>query len=126
MFTLKEPIESFVFSTDYNSTFNLLLENFVKLNVDIRKHNKERGEIVIKCLPKPTNTIFWRCWIDKILIEFKQLQNNTEVIIYELPNLFRLKRELTETEIDIDKLLIALRELCVQSVTQKKKVTEPI
>ena len=50
MYIVKEPIDSLIYSSSYNDAYDALLKKLNAMNFHIDKQDKEKGEIVIRCV----------------------------------------------------------------------------
>jgi hypothetical protein len=111
MHFLREPIGKIMLVSDYNTAYEKLLKKLHEMHFEIQTQNKIKGEIVVRCLSNLINIFFWRCWSDKLIFDFNLIDGNrTEVEIFAVPNLFRIKVNKGETLIDLNKLLFQLKE----------------
>jgi len=115
MHLLKEPVGTIIVALGYSNTYDTLLKKLIEMNFEVRKQDKNKGEIEIRCLSSLFNMILWSCWGDKILVELKQIEEKkTKVNIFGIPNLFRIKVKKGEVLVDPDKLLLRLKAILPQ------------
>ena len=111
MHFLKEPIGTIVLASDYDTAYEKLLKKLQDMRFEVQTQNKSKGKIVILCLSNLINIFLWRCWSNKLIFDFNLVdENRTEVNIFAVPNLFRIKVKKGETLVDLDKLLSQLKK----------------
>jgi hypothetical protein len=111
MHFLKEPIGMVVLASDYDTAYEKLLKKLQEMRFEVQTQNKSKGKIVVRCLSNLINIFLWRCWSDKLIFDFNLVdENRTEVNIFAVPNLFRIKVKKGETLVDLDKLLSQLKK----------------
>ncbi len=109
MYLIKEPVGTITYQFDYDATFAALISRLRELHIDVLREDKNKGEVVARCLSIVMNIIVWRCWSDRLLFELKKDgANRTKVSIYALPNLFRIKVRKNEEIVDLDKVVSQL------------------
>jgi len=115
MHLIKEPVGTIIVGVDYSNTYDTLLKKLMEMNFEVKKQDRNKGEIEIACLSSLFNMFFWSCWGDKLLFELKQIEGKkTKVNVYGIPNLFRIKVKQGEVLIDLHKLLLQLRAILPQ------------
>jgi hypothetical protein len=106
---LRELVHSATLPRDYSTTFASLLSKLAELEIDVAGEDKDRGEIVARCLTRPVNLIFWRCWSDKLVFEVKPTDTaRTQVKIYAVPKLFRYRTYKNEETFELRELVSQL------------------
>jgi hypothetical protein len=112
---LKEPVGKITIPSGYSETYDTLLKRLMEMNFEVTEQDKNKGEIEIRCLSSLFNMIFWGCFGDKLLFELKQIEaKKTEVNVFGIPNLFRIKVKKGEVLVDLTKLLFQLRAILPQ------------
>ncbi len=87
---LRELVHSATLHCDHATAFASLVSKLAESKIDLAREDKDRGEIVARCLVCSVNVILWRCWSDKLVFEIKQIDTaTTQVKIYAVLNLFR-------------------------------------
>lgn len=110
MFMLREPVDTIVYPLDYNRAFDALLSKLEELRINIEKQDRAGGQIVARCLCEVMNLILWRCWGDKLLFRIWETESNrTQVDIFVIPNLFRIRLRKGEKLIDLNKIVSQLK-----------------
>ena len=108
---LREPIGTIVFASDYYTAYEKLLNKLQEMHFEVQTQNKSKGKIVVFCLSNLFNMILWRCWSDKLIFNVYSVdENRTEVNIYAVPNLFRIKVKKGEKLVDLEGLLSQLKD----------------
>ena len=109
MYLLRESTYRTTLHKNYATTFASLRSKLAELHIGIEKEDVNKGEIVAQCLTACFNMVLWRCWSDRLIFEVKALgATKTQVTIYTVPNLFRLKVEKNEETIELNKLVSQL------------------
>jgi len=112
MYIVKEPIDSLIYSSSYNDAYDALLKKLNAMNFHIDKQDKEKGEIVIRCVSSLMNLILWKWWGNKLLFEVREINDSkTRVDIFGIPAFFRTRIKKGEKVIDLDKLVWDLKSL---------------
>ena len=111
MFFLKQPIQSITYPLSYIQSFNMLVEKLHILNIEIKKKDKNKGILLVRCLSLAFNMILWRCYSDKMLFEIKSIKDDvTRIDISLIPNLFRIKVKKNEKLADINQIISFLKK----------------
>ncbi len=109
MYPLRELVHSTSLHRDYATTCTSLLSKLTELHIDVARADKDKGEIVVRCLTRLANAILWRCWSDKLVFEIKGIDAaNTQVKIYAIPNLLRYRTRRSEEIIELRTLVSQL------------------
>ena len=106
---LRELVHSATLHCEYATAFASLVSKLAESKIDVAREDKDRGEIVARCLTCPVNVILWRCWSDKLVFEVKQIDTaTTQVRIYAAPNLFRFRASKHEKTFELRELVSRL------------------
>lgn len=106
MYPLRKLVHRATIHRDYATTFASLLSKLAGLKIDVASEDKDRGEVVARCLTCPVNLILWRCWSDKLIFEVKRIDAaKTQVKMYAVPNLFRYKTYKNEETFEMRRLV---------------------
>jgi len=109
MHLLREVVHKTTLQSDPATAFASLRSKLAELQIHVEKEDKDRGEIVARCLTSAVNTILWRCWSDKLLFEVKGIDaTKTQIGVYAVPNLLRFKVEQSEKTIELKELVSRL------------------
>ena len=119
MYALKALVRTIACQTDSDTAFTKLLSTLRILGVEVEYENRAAGEVVARCLSMFLNFVLWRCWSDKLLFELKSGDGvRTNVNVYVIPNLMRIKVGKDEKLTDLDDLVAHLvtemRSLCAR------------
>ena len=107
---LKELVGTLEFRQDYTSTFATLTSKLRDLHIDVEQESPLTGNITARCLSVVTNMLVWRCWSDRLILEVRSVgDNRTEVHLYAVPNLLRIRLRKGERPVDLGTVLSALR-----------------
>lgn len=110
MSILREPIDTITYRNKYEETYEDLMSKLNELHIEIGRHDKKKGEIVVRFLAKIFDMLIWQCWSDKLIFEIKEVdENRTKVSIFAVPNLFRIKIKKGEKVADPHKLVSQLK-----------------
>ena len=106
MYALKERIRTIKCQMDLERTFTKL-RSIIRLHqLEILNDNRATGRIACRCLSMCVNLLFWRCWSDELLFELKAVgKSQTEVSIFAIPNLMRIRVKRSETVADPDEIV---------------------
>jgi hypothetical protein len=109
MHLLKEAVHKTTLQSDPATAFVSLRSKLAELHIHVEKEDKDRGEIVARCLTSAVNTILWRCWSDKLLFKVKGIDaTKTKICVYAVPNLLRFQVEQSEKTIELKELVSRL------------------
>jgi hypothetical protein len=106
---LRELVHTATLHCDCATAFASLVSKLAEAKIDVARKDKDRGEIVVRCLTCPVNVILWRCWSDKLVFEVKQIDTaTTQVKIYAVPNLIRYRASKHEETFELRELISQL------------------
>jgi hypothetical protein len=109
MYALKELVRTIACPTDPDTTFTKLRSGLRKLEVEVEYENRGAGKVVARCISLFLNFVLWRCYSDKLIFELKSADGvRTNVNVYAIPNLIRIKVGEGEKLTDLDDLVARL------------------
>ncbi len=89
---IRDPIDDITVSATPDLMFEKMTTALSKANFKIIQTNSSERVITISCIVDLFNMVFWQAWGDKVLLHFKPRgENQTNIQIYSVPNLFRLR-----------------------------------
>jgi hypothetical protein len=89
---IREPIDHITVSATPDLIFEKMTTALSRANFKIIQTNNSERLITISCIVDLFNMVLWQAWGDKVLLHFKpQGENETNIQIYGVPNLFRLR-----------------------------------
>jgi hypothetical protein len=107
---LEEHVGTISYPGDRATTFAATIRNLQRLQLPIEQKNERDGTIVVRCLSRAMDMVFWRCWSDKLLIRLTQdADQRTRIRLVAIPNLFRTSVREHEREVKPYQLLEELR-----------------
>ena len=89
---IREPIDHITVSATPDQMFEKMTTALSKANFKVIQTNISERLITISCIVDLFNMGFWQAWGDKVLLHFKpEGENQTNIQVYGVPNLFRLR-----------------------------------
>jgi len=64
MAILRELVGTIPFGAGRNTAFTELLSAIQALDLQVCKADKNKDQVVVRCLSQMYNLLFWRCWSD--------------------------------------------------------------
>ena len=105
MYFVKEPIATFIYSLDFDNTYDKLVSKLKEMGLPIEKEDRKKGKILVYCAVELIDWVFWRADSKELLFEIRQIEENrTKVGIFGIPGI-RRKGKLY----DLDELLSQLK-----------------
>lgn len=93
----REPIDRITVSGLPDTMLEKVNTALSKANFKILEKNISERLITIGCIVDLFNMGLWRSWGDKVLLHFKPTgENQTDIQVYGIPNLFRLRTDKKE------------------------------
>ena len=89
---IREPIDHITVTATPDLMFEKMTTALSKANFKIIQTNISERLITISCIVGLFNMVLWQTWGDKVLLHFKpEGKNQTNIQVYGVPNLFRLR-----------------------------------
>jgi len=108
---LRELVGTVTFAADRDTTFVELLAVIEALGLRVEDADKDKAQVVVRCLTQAANLLFWRCWSDKLLFAVAGGKDGrTAVNVYAIPNLLRVGVAKTENISDAGRIVEAVKE----------------
>jgi hypothetical protein len=110
MAILKELVGTIPFGADRDTTIAELLSAIQALDLQVYETDKNKGQVVVRCLSQMCNLFLWRCWSDKLVFDVRTgEEGGSTVNVYAVPNLLRIGAAKNEKVTDVSGIIATLR-----------------
>ena len=109
MHLLNEHLGTIAYDGDRSAAFAAVSGKLRTSGITILEEDENAGRIVARCLSRLSNLMVWRCWSDKLLVQFENADRTANIRVYAIPNLFRFGVKKGDREINPSSLLAEIR-----------------
>jgi hypothetical protein len=121
MTLIKEPIDRITINQPPALIFDKISTALSESDFKILEKNDSERLITIRCIVELFNMLLWQSWGDKLQLQcMADDKNQTEIRVYGVPNLFRLKIKKDEKVYKKAEIAGELRKLIQRAATQSE------